>query len=93
MLHAAPEAAVGGPLALVRDGDIITLDSAGRRLDLKVDAAELARRKSEWKPPAKPNAAIGAFTSIASRKRAMAPISTSSPAHPTSARDGGGVQN
>jgi dihydroxy-acid dehydratase len=45
---------VGGPLALVRDGDTITLDSAGRRLDLKVDAAELARRKSEWKPPAKP---------------------------------------
>ncbi|MGD9845639.1 MAG: dihydroxy-acid dehydratase [Variibacter sp.] len=54
VLHAAPEAAVGGPLALVRDGDIITLDSAGRRLDLKVDEKELARRKSEWKPPAKP---------------------------------------
>jgi dihydroxy-acid dehydratase len=54
VLHAAPEAAAGGPLALVRDGDVISLDSAGRRLDLKVDEAELGRRRAEWKPPNKP---------------------------------------
>jgi dihydroxy-acid dehydratase len=54
VLHIAPEAAAGGPLALVRDGDIIRLDSAGRRLDLQVEDAELVRRRAQWKPPAKP---------------------------------------
>jgi dihydroxy-acid dehydratase len=54
VLHAAPEAAAGGPLALVRDGDVIRLDSAGRRIDLHVDEAELARRRAAWRPPAKP---------------------------------------
>ena len=52
VLHVAPEAAVGGPLALVRDGDMIELDVAGRRLDLLVDEAELARRRASWTPPA-----------------------------------------
>jgi dihydroxy-acid dehydratase len=51
VLHVAPEAAVGGPLALVRDGDIIELDVAERRLDLLVDEAELARRRAAWTPP------------------------------------------
>jgi dihydroxyacid dehydratase/phosphogluconate dehydratase len=50
VLHAAPEAAVGGPLALVQDGDMIELDVATRRLHLDVDDAELARRASRWKP-------------------------------------------
>ena len=45
VLHAAPEAAVGGPLALVENGDMITLDAAGRRLTLHVDDAELAARR------------------------------------------------
>ena len=45
---------MGGPLALVRDGDIITLDVKGRGLNMKVDDAELSRRRAEWKPPAKP---------------------------------------
>ena len=45
VLHMTPEAALGGPLALVRDGDTIRLDVAGRRLDLLVDDAELARRR------------------------------------------------
>ena len=48
--HVAPEAAVGGPIALVREGDEIVLDVDARRLDLLVDAAELARRESGWKP-------------------------------------------
>jgi len=51
VLHTTPEAAVGGPLALVQDGDMIELDVAGRRLHLAVDEAELARRKARWTPP------------------------------------------
>ena len=54
VLHISPEAAVGGPLALVRDGDMIRLDVKGRRLELKVDDAELAKRKAQWKAPPKP---------------------------------------
>jgi len=51
VLHVSPEAAVGGPLALVRDGDIIELDVAQRRLELCVAPEELARRRKEWQPP------------------------------------------
>ncbi len=54
VLHVAPEAAVGGPLALVRTGDPIELDIEARRLNLDVDEAELARRRQAWKPPARP---------------------------------------
>ncbi|SME97738.1 dihydroxyacid dehydratase [Tistlia consotensis] len=50
VLHAAPEAAVGGPLALVETGDEIELDVAGRRLDLLVGGEELARRRAAWRP-------------------------------------------
>ncbi len=52
VLHCCPEAAVGGPLALVRTGDRIRLDTPGRRLDLLVDEAELERRRADWRPPA-----------------------------------------
>lgn len=51
VLHAAPEAAVGGPLALVREGDMIELDVAGRRLHLDVSETELAARRQHWQPP------------------------------------------
>jgi dihydroxy-acid dehydratase len=54
ILHVSPEAAAGGPLALVRDGDRIRLDTAGRRLDLLVDDAELTRRREVWRPPPVP---------------------------------------
>ena len=54
VLHVSPEAAAGGPLALVRDGDRIELDTKGRKLNLKVDDAELAKRRAQWKPPQKP---------------------------------------
>ena len=50
--HVAPEAYVGGMIALVQDGDPIEIDIPGHRLDLLVDAQELERRRSEWKPPA-----------------------------------------
>ncbi|MFL6117310.1 MAG: IlvD/Edd family dehydratase [Catenulispora sp.] len=52
VLHIAPESQVGGPLALVRTGDPITLDVPARLLRLEVDEAELARRAAAWKPPA-----------------------------------------
>ncbi len=52
VLHVAPESFVGGPLALVQDGDMITLDVAARRLELEVDKAELARRRTAWTRPA-----------------------------------------
>jgi dihydroxyacid dehydratase/phosphogluconate dehydratase len=51
VLHVSPEAAVGGPLALVRDGDTIELDVAERRLELCVAPEELARRRQEWQAP------------------------------------------
>ena len=50
-LHIAPESYIGGPLALVRDGDLITLDVAARVLRLEVDDAELERRRAEWTAP------------------------------------------
>jgi len=55
VLHVAPEAAVGGPLALVEDGDRIRLDVAGRRLDLCVDDAEIDARRAAFRPPASPH--------------------------------------
>jgi dihydroxy-acid dehydratase len=51
VLHAAPEAAVGGPLALVRSGDIVELDVEARRLHIEVSEQELARRRQSWRPP------------------------------------------
>jgi dihydroxy-acid dehydratase len=58
VLHVAPEAAAGGPLALVENGDPITLDVPARRLELEVDVAELARRRAAWRAP-EPHAARG----------------------------------
>jgi len=51
VLHVAPESAIGGPLALVKSGDLIELDVEKRELNLKIDAAELARRKAVWRAP------------------------------------------
>jgi dihydroxy-acid dehydratase len=51
VLHVAPEAAVGGPLALVRTGDWVSLDVPGRTLELEVDEAELADRRAAWAAP------------------------------------------
>jgi dihydroxy-acid dehydratase len=58
VLHTSPEAAAGGPLALVENGDLIELDVAKRRLHLQVTDAELERRKARWTPP-KPHAERG----------------------------------
>ncbi len=54
VLHVSPEAAVGGPLALVQSGDVIELDVNQRRLHLNVSEAELAQRRKGWRPPEKP---------------------------------------
>ena len=54
VLHAVPEAAAGGPLALVRDGDMIELDVPARRLHLEVSDDELAERRRAWTPPQAP---------------------------------------
>ena len=51
VVHVAPEAAVGGPLALVRTGDRIELDVPARALTLEVGEEELARRRAAWRPP------------------------------------------
>ncbi len=52
VLHVSPEAAVGGPLALVRNGDRIRLSVKNRSIDLLVSESELQKRKSSWKAPA-----------------------------------------
>jgi dihydroxy-acid dehydratase len=62
--HIAPEAIVGGPLALVREGDAIAIDAANRRIDLEVDDAELERRRTAWIPPP-PRYAGGALAKYA----------------------------
>ena len=52
--HVAPEAAVGGPIGLAEDGDIISVDLSAKKIDLVVDKATLEQRKKAWKPKEKP---------------------------------------
>ena len=51
VLHVAPESAVGGPLALLRTGDVVSLDVPGRAVDVLVDEAEMSDRRAQWTPP------------------------------------------
>jgi dihydroxy-acid dehydratase len=62
--HVTPEAALGGPIAAVRDGDIITIDVPTRRADIDVPAAELAERLRGWTAPA-PRYPYGALAKYA----------------------------
>ena len=62
--HVAPEAAVGGPIALIEDGDIISVDVERKELNLEVDEAVLAARRARWSPPA-PRYTTGAFAKYA----------------------------
>jgi len=48
----APEAALGGPIAAIREGDRISIDTKTRKLELEISDSEIARRLAEWKPPA-----------------------------------------
>ncbi|KAK3725912.1 hypothetical protein LTR37_000060 [Vermiconidia calcicola] len=52
--HIVPEAAVGGPIGVVQEGDLITIDAAKHRIDMHVDEEEIQRRMMEWKPPRMP---------------------------------------
>ena len=62
VLHVAPESSIGGPLALVEDGDVIELDVAARRLSLHVSDEELEKRRADWQqPPAKYGRGYGAL--------------------------------
>ena len=84
--HVAPEAAVGGPIALIEEGDIVSVDVDAKALNLEVDEATLAERRSRWTPPepryttgvlAKyaalvSSASEGAVTSGAALQRALA---------------------
>ena len=81
VLHVAPEAAAGGPLALVRTGDVIVLDVPGRRLDVDVPADELAGREpgagdGRRRSPARAGAGSGSTSTTCSRPT-PAPTSTS----------------
>ena len=58
--HVAPEAYEGGPIALVREGDSITIDASKRLIQLNVSEKELAARRKQWKPP-KPRYTTGVF--------------------------------
>ena len=52
--HICPEAAVGGPVAVVQNGDVITIDAEKNRIDMDVSDEEISRRLSLWKPPRMP---------------------------------------
>jgi dihydroxy-acid dehydratase len=62
VLHVAPEAAVGGPLALLRDGDMIRLDVTDRRLEVELSDVELSRRRTYWTAPK--HTMIGGYQSL-----------------------------
>ncbi|MCS6948464.1 MAG: dihydroxy-acid dehydratase [Steroidobacteraceae bacterium] len=62
--HIAPEAAVGGPIGLLRNGDRLTIDAVTRRIDVALPAAELRRRLAQWRPR-KPYAESGVLAKYA----------------------------
>ncbi|HZE07087.1 MAG TPA: dihydroxy-acid dehydratase, partial [Solirubrobacteraceae bacterium] len=64
--HVAPEAARGGPLAVVADGDVVTIDLDRGRLDVEIEASELKRRLAAWRAPA-PWYSGGVFARYAAR--------------------------
>jgi dihydroxy-acid dehydratase len=64
--HVAPEALVGGPIAAVQDGDVITIDVANRRMDVELDDAEIARRVQAYEspPPAYSNGVLAKYARL-----------------------------
>jgi dihydroxy-acid dehydratase len=65
--YVSPEAAAGGPIALIRDGDRVRIDGAARRLDCLIDAAELERRRAAWQPRARCVPLAGALEKYAAQ--------------------------
>jgi dihydroxy-acid dehydratase len=78
--HVAPEAALGGPIAAIREGDRITIDTKIRRLELEISDAEIARRLAEWKPPA-PHYKTGVFAKYAALVRSASEGAITTPKH------------
>jgi dihydroxy-acid dehydratase len=76
--HVAPEAALGGPIAAIREGDRITIDTRTRKLDLEISDTEIARRMAEWKPPA-PKYKTGVFAKYAALVRSASEGAITSP--------------
>jgi len=66
--HVSPEAARGGPIALVQDGDIVNIDIAARRIDLEVPEAEMERRRAAWidHPPRYRSGVLGKYARLVS---------------------------
>jgi dihydroxy-acid dehydratase len=83
--HVAPEAALGGPIAAIREGDRITIDTKVRRLELEISDAEIARRMAEWKPPA-PHYKTGVFAKYAALVTSASEGAITAPAHPSHSR-------
>ncbi|HEY0646393.1 dihydroxy-acid dehydratase [Phenylobacterium sp.] len=81
--HVGPEAQEGGPIALVKDGDIITIDAETGTIELEVDAAELERRRADWKPR-KTNYQSGAIWKFA---QAVGPAHLGATTHPGAAAE------
>jgi dihydroxy-acid dehydratase len=80
--HVAPEAALGGPIAAVREGDRITIDTKSRKLEVEISDSEITRRLAEWIPPA-PRYKTGVFAKYAAlvRSAAEGAITTTSHLH------------
>ncbi|HYI19231.1 MAG TPA: dihydroxy-acid dehydratase, partial [Solirubrobacteraceae bacterium] len=64
--HVAPEAAVGGPIAAVRDGDVITIDVPNRRMDVALSETEIAERVAAYTPPQgeRPGGVLGKYAKL-----------------------------
>jgi dihydroxy-acid dehydratase len=77
--HVAPEAALGGPIAAIREGDRINIDTKVRKIELEISDAEIARRMAEWKPPA-PHYKTGVFAKYAALVRTASEGAITSPA-------------
>jgi dihydroxy-acid dehydratase len=79
--HVAPEAAVGGPIAAVREGDMISFDIPNRRLDVEISEAELAERMKGWTPPV-PRYTHGAFAKYVALVSSASEGAVTAPPHP-----------
>jgi dihydroxy-acid dehydratase len=77
--HVAPEAALGGPIAAIHEGDRITIDTKSRKLEVEISDAEISRRLSEWKPPA-PRYVAGVFAKYAALVTSAAEGAITTPA-------------
>jgi len=80
--HVAPEAALGGPIAAIHEGDRITIDTKTRKLEIEISDAEITRRLAEWKPPT-PRYATGVFAKYAALVTSAAEGAITTPARLT----------